>query len=113
MHIIEAVGDAGKGTMGFIARKLRIKTPSLTVTVNKLAQKGFLTRYTPDNDRRKVYLQLTERGEKCYVLHQKFHEEMVNAAVGDFKNEDLPVLVEVLTKLKMYFEKRLDKISSI
>lgn len=112
MHIIEAVGDAEKGTMGFIARKLRIKTPSLTVTVNKLAQKGFITRYTPENDRRKVYLQLTERGENCYSLHQKFHEEMVNAVVEDFERADLPVLVEVLTKLKMYFEKRLEKISS-
>ncbi len=113
MHIIEAVGEAEKGTMGFIARKLRIKTPSLTVTVNKLAQKGYLERQTPENDRRKVYLQLTARGQKCFMQHQKFHEEMVNAAVGDFNPEDLPLLVDVLTKLKIFFEKRLDKVSGV
>jgi len=56
---------------------------------------------------------LTERGENCYALHQNFHEEMVNAVVGGFKSEDLPLIVDVLTKLKMFFEKRLEKISSI
>jgi DNA-binding MarR family transcriptional regulator len=101
MHIIEAVAEAVKGTMGTIARKLRIKTPSLTVTVNKLAQKGYLVRHIPENDRRKVYLALTERGEYCYAQHQKFHEEMVNGVVGDFEPKDLPLVVDVLTKLKI------------
>jgi DNA-binding MarR family transcriptional regulator len=110
MHIIEAVGETDKGTMGYIARKLRIKTPSLTVTVNKLAQKGFIDRFTPENDRRKVYLQLTERGQRCFELHKKFHEEMVDAVVGDFKKEDLPYLEEILTRLKVFFEKRLESI---
>lgn len=111
MHIIEAVGDIGRGTMGEVARILRIKTPSLTVTVNKLAEKGFITRCTPDNDRRKVYLQLTDKGKKCFMLHQKFHEEMVNDIIKEFESGDIPRLVEILTKLKLFFEKRLEKIS--
>lgn len=110
MHIVEAVGEAQKGTMGFIARKLRIKTPSLTVTVNKLAQKGYLDRYTPENDRRKVYLQLTDEGKAVFEQHHKFHEEMVNAIVGEFKNEELPLVVDILSRLKSFFEKFMEKI---
>jgi hypothetical protein len=35
---------------------------------------------------------------------------MVDAVVGDFKKEDLPYLEEILTRLKVFFEKRLESI---
>ena len=64
MHIIEAIGVSGKTTMSVVAKKMKITAGSLTTAVNGLVNKKYVMRARGEEDRRVVYIWLTEkRGE--------------------------------------------------
>ena len=109
VHILEAVEETQPATMGSIAKKLGIRTPSLTVTVKKLVNKALVNRLRPEDDQRKVFLMLTEKGREYYLNHKKFHEDMVNAVVKDFKMAEMPLLIKSMEALNDFFEERYSK----
>ena len=77
MHIIEAVGKSQGMLMGDIAKKLRITLPTLTVSVDRLVEKGFLRRHRASQDKRRVEIELTERGLTAFNAHEEFHARML------------------------------------
>ena len=106
VHILEAVEETRPATMGSIAKKLGIKTPSLTVTVKKLVNKALVERLRPEDDQRKVFLMLTKKGKEYYLKHKKFHKDMVNAVVKDFKMAEMPILIQSMKSLNDFFEEK-------
>lgn len=102
MHIIEAVGLDG-GNMSAIAAKLHITVGSLTTSMNSLVKKGYVVRARSEQDRRLVFIHLTEKGEKAYHHHANFHEQMTDAALQSLSEEEVPVLVKTLQGLTTFF----------
>ena len=45
-------------------------------------KKGYVIRERCDDDRRVVYIRLTEKGEKAYKHHEEFHKKMIQAVLG-------------------------------
>lgn len=68
MHIIEAIGLSGENTMSSVAKKLKITAGSLTTAVNALVRKAYVKRERSEEDRRVVYIALTEKGEKAFII---------------------------------------------
>lgn len=64
MHIIEAIGLSGENTMSSVAKKLKITAGSLTTAVNALVRKAYVKRERSEEDRRVVYIALTEKERK-------------------------------------------------
>lgn len=102
MHVLDAVGPEG-GNMSTIAGKLRITMGSLTTSMNRLVLKGYVERNRSETDRRVVNISLTEKGQLAYERHRKFHMRMVDAALKDVEDDQVPVLVNMLTNLKNFF----------
>lgn len=102
MHVLDAVGPEG-GNMSTIAAKLRITMGSLTTSMNRLVLKGYVERNRSETDRRVVNISLTEKGLLAYERHRKFHMRMVEAALKDVNEDQVPVLVNMLTNLKTFF----------
>ena len=65
MHIIEAVGFSGENTMSMVAKKMGITAGSLTTAVNGLVNKKYVTRQRSEQDRRVIFLRLTEKGVRA------------------------------------------------
>lgn len=59
---------AENGTLDFqdLANQACILRPSLTGILTRLEKSGILVRLKPSNDHRRVYLKLTEEGERLY-----------------------------------------------
>ena len=111
MHVLDAVGPEG-GNMSTIAAKLRITMGSLTTSMNRLVLKGYVERNRSETDRRVVNINLTEKGLLAYERHRKFHVRMVDAALKDVEEEQVPILMNMLVNLKNFFyqyEKILEK----
>ena len=104
MHIIEAIGLHEPKTMSTVAKGLRITVGTLTIAINNLVKKGYVNRIRSEEDRRVVLISLTELGERAFLHHQKFHEEMIEATLAGLKEEEVPVLVKSLTNLSKYFK---------
>ena len=103
MHIIEAVGLSGENTMSVVAKKLGITAGSLTTSVNSLVNKEYVTRQRSEEDRRVVFLKLTEKGKRAYEHHREYHRQMTEAVISRLDENEVPVLIKTLTGLSDFF----------
>ena len=103
MHIIEAVGLSGENTMSVVAKKLGITAGSLTTSVNSLVNKKYVTRQRSEEDRRVVFLKLTEKGMRAYEHHREYHRQMTEAVIRRLDENEVPVLIKTLTGLSDFF----------
>lgn len=105
MHIIEAIGLSGENTMSSVAKKLKITAGSLTTAVNALVRKAYVKRERSEEDRRVVYIALTEKGEKAFYHHEQFHRQMTNAVIEKLDDEEIDALVKMLKDISAFFQK--------
>lgn len=103
MHVIEAIGTEGTKNMTSVARELEVTTGTLTISVNSLVKKGYVDRTRSEEDRRVVLISLSDKGQKAYLHHRKFHEEMIDAVLKDLTEEEQQVLEKALSKLTRFF----------
>ena len=102
-HIIDAIGDGAPKTMSETAARLSITIGSLSTSMNGLCKKGFVERKRGEDDRRKVYIRLTDKGVEAFRAHEKFHHDMINSVTEDQTREEFAVLIKSLTKLTDFF----------
>ena len=103
MHIIEAVGLSGESTMSVVAKKLGITAGSLTTSVNSLVNKKYVIRQRNEEDRRVVFLKLTEKGKRAYEHHRDYHRQMTEAVISRLDEAEVPILIKTLTGLSEFF----------
>lgn len=103
MHVIEAIGPEGTKNMTSVARELEVTTGTLTISVNSLVKKGYVHRTRSEEDRRVVLISLSDRGQKAYLHHRKFHEEMIDAVLRELTEEEQCALEKALSKLTRFF----------
>ncbi|OON96434.1 MAG: MarR family transcriptional regulator [Epulopiscium sp. Nele67-Bin005] len=103
MHVIEAVGCTLK-TMTDIADNLGVTVGTVTTSINRLLEKGYVTRNRSEEDRRFVEIQLTDKGKLAFRVHQAFHEEMVKYMIEGLDEKDNDVLIASLQRLSNFFK---------
>ena len=106
VHVLEAVKKSEEATMSNIAKRLRVTVGTLTSSINRLVTKGYCERYSNPEDRRKVFVRLTEKAEEVLRIHDDFHEEMIDATLEDLALEENELLIESLEKLSAYFKEK-------
>ncbi len=103
MHIIEAIGNGEPKSMSAVAKALSVTVGTLTIAINNLVKKGYVTRVRSEEDRRVVLISLSPKGGKAYNHHKKFHEEMVQATLEGLDEGQVEVLVLALQNLSRFF----------
>lgn len=103
MHIIAAIGISQPRNMTSVAKTLSVTVGTLTIAINNLVKKGYVTRARSQEDRRVVLISLTEKGRSAYFHHEDFHRQMVEAVLCELNEEQTQVLVKSLMNLKDFF----------
>ena len=103
MHVIEAIGLGDGNNMSSIAKKLNITVGSLTTAMNSLVNKKYVERRRSEEDRRVVFVKLTDRGVKAYRHHEDYHRQMTQAILDKLDEAEIPVLVKTLDALSEFF----------
>lgn len=106
MHVIEAIGIDSPKNMSAIAKELSVTVGTLTIAMNNLVKKGYVIRERGQEDRRVVYISLSERGRKAYEHHAVFHREMIDGATEGLSEEELKSLTRALVKLDAWFREK-------
>jgi len=104
MHIIEAIGIEEPRNMSVIAHKLSVTVGTLTTNMNGLEKKGYIRRERSQEDKRVVYVLLTEKGRKAFYHHRDFHKKMIKAIVKDLSEEEMEILYRCLQNLNHFLE---------
>lgn len=106
LHIIEAVAalsEEGQSTMKCIASRLSLSPGATSVAVNTLVNKGYLRRENGLEDRRKIYIYLTEKSIKPEQKHKEFHDRMIHSIISNLNEEELVTLSRSLECLEGFF----------
>ena len=103
MHVIDAIGIGEPKNMSTIAKTLSVTVGTLTIAMNSLVKKGYVHRERGKEDRRVVYISLSERGRAAYEHHARFHKAMIDSVSENLSSEELEILVRTLTKLNKWF----------
>ena len=112
LHVVEAVACLqadSRSTMAEIARYLHLSPASLTTAVNVLVKKGFLDREYSAEDRRVIYVRLTETGEAANRKYLDFVRNMLYEVSSDLDEDVADQMIEVLLRLSDYLDHALDE----
>ena len=106
VHIIEAVAElaqCGESTMKNIAKRLNLTPGATSVAVNTLVNKGYLRRENGLEDRRKIFIFITEKAQKAEEKHRNFHADMIHSIETRLNDEELATLSKSLISLEEFF----------
>ena len=103
MHIIEAIGTGEPKNMSTVAKLMSVTVGTLTIAINNLVKKGYVSRVRSEEDRRVVLIFLTEKGKRAYQHHREFHDGMVKALVEGLDERQQKILVKSLLNLRTFF----------
>ncbi|UJL46763.1 MarR family transcriptional regulator [Virgibacillus sp. NKC19-16] len=96
--ILEALYHKGRQTIKQISDAVLINTGSITYVIDKLESKNLLERSNCKEDRRVVYIQITEQGktvmDDIFPKHQKVIEEIFS----DLTTEEKETLIDLLKR---------------
>ena len=103
MHVIDAIGIGNPKNMSTIAKELSVTVGTLTIAINSLVKKGYVTRQRSNEDRRVVYISLSDKGRKAYKHHADFHRKMSQGIMEELNEQELEVLVKAIHHLDNWF----------
>ncbi|WP_075617236.1 MarR family winged helix-turn-helix transcriptional regulator [Paenisporosarcina indica] len=103
--VLRALEDDRTLRVSDVARRMNTTNSYVTLTSEKLVQKGFIIRERNDMDRRSVYLTLTDEGLALVKQMDEIVYAYYNETFGDITNEDMNQVINILQKIKPYDKK--------
>lgn len=107
LHIISRHMQKGTGNpsaapgikVSELSEILRITSPSVSQMVNALEQKQYVQRITTKNDRRVVYIALTEQGEAKLEEANEAFIALTNEIITELGVEETEQLIHLINRL--------------
>lgn len=99
IHMIKMVGDHPGVFISEMARSFHVTRAVVAKTVRKLEERGFLIKKEDPEDKKRLCLFLTQKGEKAYQLHYQYHQEFdrpLFAYLESLNDEKLHTIEEFL-----------------
>ena len=99
LMIVSFVGDNESVIMREIAEYMKIPVSTTTGIVDKLVQKGYLSRQFSPNDRRSISIVLDEIGTNTHRLMSDMKHEMADKILDDLQEFEANNFIEMLEKV--------------
>lgn len=97
-QVVQALAVAGSMTMGDLAATLRVRPPTASKTISRLAALGFVERYTESGDGRIVRVRLTATGLAKADAIERLWDEVEEELLDDFDGKEKRRLRKLLRK---------------
>ncbi|PUB10215.1 MarR family winged helix-turn-helix transcriptional regulator [Paenisporosarcina sp. OV554] len=98
--VLRALEDDRTLRVSDVARRLNATNSYVTLTSEKLVQKGYIIRERSDTDRRTVYLTLTEAGINLVKQMDEIVYAYYDKTFGNISNEEMNSVINILKKFK-------------
>ena len=82
-----------------LSKFLSITKPAISKLINTLEEKGYVERITDKSDRRVVYINITENGEKILEEETKMFEEFTQKIVAKMGEGDTDEMIRLFKKM--------------
>ena len=98
-QVVQALAAAGSMTMGDLAATLRVRPPTASKTITRLAALGFVERRAEAGDGRVVRVRLTEAGLAKAAAIERIWDEVEAELLDGFENKERRRLRKLLRKV--------------
>ncbi len=98
-RVLEVLLHKGPMPVNAIGPKVYLNPGSVSVAVDRLYKKGFVSRIESSHDRRVRTVSLTEKGRQMFVPLFRRHTALIKRAFQDVSSEELQQLEVVLKKI--------------
>jgi DNA-binding MarR family transcriptional regulator len=98
-HYMQVIIKMKNPTLTELSRELNLTKPTVTVLVDKLAEKGYVTRIKSDEDRRVMYLHIDRKGIRFNNMLENAHEIMAEKIISGLSRREAAILNELLSKI--------------
>ena len=102
--MVVAIHAYGRCSMSALARNMKIKMPTATGIVNRLAAAAYIRRFTDAKDRRKVMVELTPKGQQFIEAFRDVMRRRWEDVMRPLNDRDLREFYDVIQKLLKNFE---------
>ena len=106
-HALLELGASGRTTISILANELALDKSTLSRTIDSLVQQGLVLRDINEDDRRFMFVELSDRGETFYKTLNERYQEILHEAFEDISGkkqlqlmEDLELFITVLNRIK-------------
>ena len=96
---IMILGENGHQAMSELAEKLRLSVSSATLIVDRLVEKGLLSRHRSSEDRRVVRVGLTAAGDNVFKVEQEVMLKFGHAILDALSEQEQDLLLTLLRKV--------------
>jgi MarR family transcriptional regulator, 2-MHQ and catechol-resistance regulon repressor len=104
--VVESLGHHGRIPIGELSRKQLLAGGTVTVVVDNLEKEGLVERQHCKEDRRVVYVQLTEKGRNLFREIFVQHASVISGLASVLSTQEQDQLAALLKKLGLALARR-------
>lgn len=98
-YTLRYINKVGSCTSTELAEVFDVKKSAITAIINRLFEKGLIDRTRDENDRRIVYLTLSDEGNKLFSKTEERVHKLVESIIGEFSEEEIVQFLKTYEKL--------------
>jgi MarR family transcriptional regulator, organic hydroperoxide resistance regulator len=98
LFVCGLLGRSGRCTMTELASECGLALSSMTGLIDRLVEKGCVTRVREEEDRRKVFVQLDKKGQQAYQELLESEMEMIISMMDSLKPDEQENFLRLLEK---------------
>lgn len=99
IRILEFINEVSKCSMSQIWEYFTLSPSTATRLINKLVKNGFIQRQHSEEDRRKVILSVSDRGNQKIVKRQELRYDILRKLFQNLSEEEIILQMKILKKL--------------
>jgi len=96
---LEVLYHRGPLLLGELQRKILVSSGGITYVIDRLAEKGLVTRKPSPSDRRASYAELTVAGVELMACIFPLHQAVIERAMSGLSDREMEVLAGALKRL--------------
>ncbi|MFE8702816.1 MarR family winged helix-turn-helix transcriptional regulator [Cytobacillus sp. FJAT-54145] len=98
-YVLRYINQVGSCTSSELAEQFDVKKSAITAIITRMWEKGLIQRKRDKDDRRVVYLTLTEKGNELFKETEKRIHKLVESLINQFDINEINQFIETFEKL--------------
>lgn len=96
---VVSIGESQKVTMKYLAEEHHVAASATTRIIENLVTKGYVERFYNTNDRRQVFVKLTNQGNEMFEKIQERRQKQIGIFINKIPEDQKDYVVEILQAL--------------
>ena len=88
VHLLDHLDEVTALSLTSLAKHMGVTLPTMSITVDRLVRRGYMTRTPDPADGRRVLLRLTPTGARVTEAHSVLDPELVDSLIGSLAADD-------------------------